>query len=80
MLFVKIWILMNAEKVRPSYDRNDIVEYYFYEHRTRSVEITINDDSVKVVIPNRGFNINSLEMTINDDSVNLVISKALSTV
>ncbi len=52
-LFVEIWILMNSEKVRPSYDRNDIVEYYYYQHRTRSVEITINQDSVKIVIPDR---------------------------
>lgn len=80
MLFVEIWILMNPEKVRPSYDRNDMVEYYYYQHRQSSVEITINDDSVKIVIPNRDFNTNRLEMTINDDSVNLVISEAFYTI
>jgi hypothetical protein len=79
MLFVEIWILMNPVKVRPSYDRNDMVEYYYYQHRSSSVEITINDDSVKIVIPNRDFDINRLEMTINVDSVNLVISEAFYT-
>lgn len=57
-LFVEIWILMNAEKVQPSYDRDNRVEYYCYQHRTISVEITINENSVKIVIPNM------LEITI----------------
>lgn len=79
-LFVEIWILMNSKKVQPSYDRNDIVKYYYYQHRSSSVEITINDDSVKIVIPNRDFDINRLEMTINVDSVNLVISEVFYTI
>ena len=49
-LFVEIWILMNAEKVKPSYDQYDRIEYYYYHHRTISVEITINENSVKIVI------------------------------
>ena len=40
MLFVEIWILMNAEKVRPSYDRNERVEYYYYQHRTTRYSIS----------------------------------------
>lgn len=51
-LFVEIWILMNSEKVQPSYDRNNIFEYYYYQHHTKSVQITIDDDSVKIEIPN----------------------------
>jgi hypothetical protein len=78
-LFVEIWILMNSEKVQPSYDRNNIFEYYYYQHRTTSVQITI-DDSVKIEIPNRDFDINRLEMTINVDSVNLVISEVFYTI
>jgi hypothetical protein len=50
-LFVEIWILMNAETVQPYYDRDNRVEYYYYQHRTTSVEITINQDSVKIEIP-----------------------------
>jgi hypothetical protein len=49
-LFVEIWILMNS-KVQLSYDRYDMLDYYYYQHRTTSVQITINEDSVKIKIP-----------------------------
>jgi len=50
-MFVEIWILMNARKISPHYDREDRIDYYYYQHRTKNVEITINDDSVEIVIP-----------------------------
>jgi len=51
-IFVEIWILMNAGKISLHYDREDRIDYYYYQHRTQNVEITINDDSVEIVIPN----------------------------
>jgi hypothetical protein len=51
-LFVEIWILMNPGKLSLYYDQEDRFNHYYYQHRTKSVEITINDDSVKIVIPN----------------------------
>ena len=50
-LFVEIWILMNSKKVQPSYDRNNRIEYYYYQHHLKSVEITVNENSVKIEIP-----------------------------
>lgn len=51
-MFVEIWILMNAGKISLHYDQEDRFDYYYYQDRAKSVEITINDDSVKIVIPN----------------------------
>ena len=63
-LFVEIWILMNSKKVQPSYDRNDIVEYYYYQHFGGKVMITINSNFVKIELQNIASDINIFEITI----------------
>ena len=63
-LFVEIWILMNPEKVLLSYNRNNIVEYYYYRHFGGKVMITINSNFVKIELENIASYRNIFEITI----------------